>query len=109
MKNNQSLARASDPETSRLAADELTRSGARSSQKGKVLWCLSHMHGPRTSAEVALIWLLDRYMVARRLPDLERDGLVVKHDARECAVSGRQAVTWGLPRPEQGQGQGRLW
>jgi hypothetical protein len=48
-----------------------------------------------TSAELASTGGLDRYMVARRLPDLNRDGLVSRGQARRCAITGRWAITWG--------------
>jgi DNA-binding IclR family transcriptional regulator len=35
--------------------------------------------------------------VHERLPDLLRDGFVVKGPKRICRVTGEYAVTWGLP------------
>lgn len=37
---------------------------------------------------------VDRYMVARRLPDLLRDELVTQHPERKCRVKGSPAVVW---------------
>lgn len=91
--NKQPPARSSDPVTSHIAADDITSSGLRDSQKSEVLRWLTQ-HPGSTSAELAHISGLDRHMVARRLPDLERDGKVRKSGQRECAVSGRPAVTW---------------
>lgn len=91
-----SLSRRSDPATSRLAASETVESGRLGVQKAAVLAALRE-HTGSTSAELAQRSGLDRYLVARRLPDLRRDGLVVAGQARHCMASGRLAVTWGLP------------
>lgn len=85
------IARATDPETSRLAADEITRSGARDAQAAEVLRRLRE-HPGSTSMELAGLGL-DRYAIARRLPELERLGLVRRGDARTCQT-GRLALTW---------------
>jgi len=37
---------------------------------------------------------MDRHMVARRLPDLERDKLIERSEMRTCTASGRPAITW---------------
>ena len=97
--NREPLARANDPATSHEAAVELTGSGARGRQKDIVLMRLRRMRTmlnapPPTSAEFAWIHGLDRYMVARRLPDLERDGFVEKGQSRRCTRTGRRAMTW---------------
>ena len=44
--------------------------------------------------EIAHAAGVDRYMVARRLSDLERDGLVERATMRECTASHRPAITW---------------
>jgi len=71
------LARATDPPSSKRAARRLTTSGRHKSQKARVLRALRDYPG-LTSKELALAMGEDRYMVARRLPDLERDGKVEK-------------------------------
>ena len=90
------LARNADPLSSHVAAEEVAASGRRDSQKREILeWLRSHAgDGPVTSMELARSAGLDRYVVARRLPDLERDGLVRRCAMRECGVSGRPAITW---------------
>ena len=92
-KDRQPIARMSDPVTSRRAADQVTRSGRRGSQKRAVLELVRLWPG-RTSAELARSGELDRYVVARRLPDLCRDGLVRRGDERMCSVTDNQAITW---------------
>ena len=88
------IARKSDPESSHLAANEITKSGLRDSQKEIVLVAVKKYIGA-TSAEIAARFGFDRYMVAKRLPELEEDGLVHKgNESRKCNISGRKAVTW---------------
>lgn len=93
------IAANADPKTSHLAAEEFTKSGARKRQKTTVLELLRiavNRHGgmSRTSAELAAEWGMDRHAVARRLPDLEADGLVRRMGVRNCGVGGGPAVTW---------------
>jgi hypothetical protein len=88
------LAAARDPISSHLAAAELTSSGRRASQKAAIVKWLRSQERLLTSMEIAHAGGLDRYMVARRLPDLERDGLVERGPMRDCRESGRPAITW---------------
>lgn len=90
---NTPIARRSDPATSHAAAKEITESGARGRQHQEVLE-LVKAHPKLTSRELAVFSQLDRYILARRLPELEAAGLVRKGEARECGVSGFKAVTW---------------
>jgi hypothetical protein len=88
------LARASDPVSSQLAAEEVTASGHRDSQKREILAALRSEPEPVSSMELSRATGLDRYVVARRLPDLERDGMVERGPLRTCRISNRAAVTW---------------
>lgn len=87
------IARRSDPETSHLAAGEVTASGRREGQLLGVL-ALVRKYPLSTSLELAQKSTFDRYVTARRLPELEHSGLVVKRAARLCTVGNRLAVTW---------------
>lgn len=87
------IARETDPETSHLAAEEVTTSGRRAVQQHAVLAAVMAQPG-LTSRELAQAAGMDRYVVARRLPELEAAKRVRKGEARECRVSKRQAVTW---------------
>lgn len=87
------IARETDPETSHFAAEEVTASGRRATQQHSVLAAVRANPG-RTSLELAEVMRSDRYMVARRLPELEAAGLVWKGPARKCVVGNRMAVTW---------------
>ena len=87
------IARSSDPQSSKAAADAITASGKREGQLQGVL-ALVRKHPNSTSLELSHHSQYDRYTVARRLPELEAACLVCKGDARVCSVGGRLAVTW---------------
>jgi hypothetical protein len=86
------IARSFDPDTSFRAAEQVTASGKRDQQAQEVLRRLKE-HPGSTSAELAGLGM-DRYVAARRLPELERLGLVRKGDKRACTTTGNAAVTW---------------
>lgn len=86
--------RNSDPSTSRAAELEITRSGCRATQAEQV-FALVRRYPGRTSAELAAMHGgLDRWQVARRLPDLRRLGRVETGDAKMCQMQRRNSVTW---------------
>jgi hypothetical protein len=92
------IARRLDPETSKEAALEITASGRREGQALTVLAFVRKYPG-KTSSELAVKAQTsgcpyDRYVFARRLPELEKAGLVWKRNSRQCSVSGLQAHTW---------------
>lgn len=87
------IARETDPETSHLAAEEVTASGRRAVQQHAVLAAVMTQPG-LTSRELAQAAGMDRYVAGRRLPELEAAKRVRKGEARECRVSKRLAVTW---------------
>lgn len=90
------IARMSDPATSHEAAAEVTKSGSRQRQLTAVLAAVSGNPGA-TSAEIAKASNLDRYLVARRLPELEKLGFVRRGEAKICTASpkpGLRAITW---------------
>ena len=89
------IAARNDPETSKLAAQKITRSGKRESQQ-LVLVALVKKYPRRTSAELAKLsnGVIDRYAAARRLPELEQSGLARKGETKYCSVTSHKAVTW---------------
>lgn len=87
------VARATDPATSHAAGVRVTQDGTRARQAREVAEAVRETPG-HTSAEIAGIHRLDRYAVARRLPEVERDGLVRRGYAKPCTVTGRAAMTW---------------
>lgn len=94
------LSRATDPDTSRMAAERTTRSGKRQAGIRRVVAAVCE-HPGATSAEVAQMIGMDRVEAARRLPDARDQGLI--HNAvdardepikRRCAVGGTLAIIW---------------
>ena len=84
-------ARTTDPVTSHQAAQHMDQTGKRASQQREVLAAVRE-HPGLTSAELARATGLDRYMLARRLPELAP--AAVKGDPQRCQVTGRHAMTW---------------
>jgi len=87
------IARNTDPRSSHAAASEITHSGARLQQSVQVL-LLVIAHPNRTSRELAL-YGLDRYIIARRLPELEEAGAVIRCGFKICSQGKRVATYWG--------------
>lgn len=94
------LARSSDALSSHIAAREVTLRGRRDSQKREILAALGSHSDTVTSMELARAAGMDRYIVARRLPDLDRDGLVKRCPMRDCAETRRPAITWRAKEAE---------
>lgn len=89
------MARRTDAVSSHEAAADNVASGRHGQQCQLVLSCLAKCDGS-TSAELAARFGLDRVMVARRLPDLERQGLVVRCGVRPCVATGRSGIEWRI-------------
>ena len=87
-------ARRKDPQTSHEAATKLNRAGKTKAQAEAVLAAVKRFPG-HTSSELAGRVGLDRYQVARRLPELRKAGLVSNgQQSRPCEVTGFSAMTW---------------
>lgn len=90
-------ARSTDSRSSHEAAASIESSGAGRLQAERVLAAL-RKYSNSTSRELAKSARLDRYEVARRLPELHTAGLVMRYDVSAitapCAVSGKRAVRW---------------
>lgn len=86
-------ARASDPATSHQAARESAASETRRSQLRLVMEAVKVAPG-LTSAELGAFLNMDRYAVARRLPELRRVGLVTNGPAKHCSRTGKVGITW---------------
>ena len=87
------IARNTDPISSHMAAQALTLSGARGRQQRIALRAVIE-HPGMTSRELAALCSLDRYQMARRLPELEEAELVAKGPVRQCQAGGRPSVVW---------------
>lgn len=87
------IARASDPMSSHLAANEMTASGRRGQQ---IAWAIAAVRAypGRTSQELCEVTGIDRYTLARRLPDAVTAGAIRKGIQRACSVTGKTALTW---------------
>jgi len=86
-------ARNSDPSTSHAAADYITTTGKRGAQQTMAATAVQQYPG-LTSLELARRTSMDRYVLARRLPECEELRLVRRGEVRVCTASGRQALTW---------------
>jgi DNA-binding MarR family transcriptional regulator len=89
-------ARRTDPSSSHDAASAVARSGIAKAQCSSVLAALRR-YKHRTSNELAHDSGIDRYIVARRLPELRKRNLVNcsgEAQKRKDHYSGRDAMTW---------------
>ena len=86
-------ARATDPVTSHMAAEHMTKSGARGMQQYHVLRAIEQYRG-HTAHELAEMALLDYYAIMRRVGELEVAGRIKRGEKRRCTVSGRTVLTW---------------
>lgn len=87
------MARATDPDTSHDAAREHVASGRNTAQRAAVLAAVRASPG-LTSDELAAWMGISRFIPARRLPELERAGLLRRGPARLSRVGGRRGITW---------------
>jgi hypothetical protein len=86
------------PATSRAARRENLRSGANARQKALALSTV-RAHPGSTITELTSFATddhpdVDRYCFSRRLPELERAGLVIRTGERPCHLTGRLCTTW---------------
>lgn len=95
------LARSTDPFSSFQAADKVQRTGTAVTQREIVLDVVRRFNG-LTSNEMVEYCELDRYQIARRLPDLEKLEKVRK--GPRSPDDG--CVTW---YPVEDVRQGKLW
>ncbi len=89
----QNNSRSSDPESSHLAGEEITKSGNRKTQCDAVLDAVAKSPNA-TARELAAYHHLDRHSVSRRLADLCSSNLVRKAKARQCDIGKRLSCTW---------------
>lgn len=98
-------ARSTDPIGSHLAADEINENGSRHVQQALVAGFLEDAyrrgvikrHRGVTSRELAAMYGEDRYMIARRLPELVTAKRATRSDrdhSRMCNISRRQCCEW---------------
>lgn len=94
-------ARHTDPSTSHEAARAIIATGDRAHQQ-HLAYAAVRAYPGRTSLELSHLSGMDRYTLARRLPELIDRGLVTQGPKRRCTASARglNAVTWD-PVPVQ--------
>ena len=85
------LARRSDPETSKLAAEGVVLDGTVQRSKALALNAVRD-HPGQTARELAE--RIGVRSIHRRLTELDRDGVVSRCESRRCAITGRKAATW---------------
>jgi hypothetical protein len=93
-----SRARHTDPSSSRAAADVVSR-GIAGHQQRQAAAAVRACPG-RTSCELSIETGLDRYMLARRLPELLEAGAVIRKEPRPDRHTGRPGVTWWPQKQE---------
>lgn len=86
-------ARATDPETSHIAADVHTASGKRAEQQARTVAAVRAFPGC-TMQELAEKTGIDRYVLGRRISECETAGLVKRALKHACRVTGRAAEPW---------------
>ncbi|HBS54575.1 MAG TPA: winged helix-turn-helix domain-containing protein [Stenotrophomonas sp.] len=92
--------RITDIDTSHAAAAHVVSSGLQAVQQDKAARAVTQNAG-MTSNELSQATGLDRYMLARRLPELMKEGRVYRGPNKPCPVSGRTACTWWPVAPGQ--------
>lgn len=97
------LHRRTDPPSSKEAAHKQVSSGRHDAQLVAVLHGVEEYPG-RTSRELAELTEMDRYMVARRLPDLNKMSRVIRGRMRKCRAGNALAMVW-WPWPKTGDGE----
>lgn len=87
------IARRLDPSTSHEAAEHVMKTGMRGRQQREVFALVTAYPG-HTSAELAAKSNLDRWTVARRLPELRAAWRVKNGEKRVCGETGLKALVW---------------
>jgi len=93
MNNPKHIARTSDPVTSKQAANEVTASGRRQSQKERLLETVQRVPGA-TAGSLARYSGMTMHQVSRRLAELRAEGKV--HNDGTAMWNGRPQMRWWL-------------
>lgn len=97
VKSMEPLSRNADPVGSFQAAERTRKTGLGSRKRLAVFHALRSNQGS-TSAELAAAAGMDRYDIARRLPELAKANWVVRGRTRPCKVCGVPCTTWFVTR-----------
>ena len=88
-----SLYKNGGPETSREAAEDLTRTGKLGQMELKAL-NLVMLYPGKTAAELERLAGLERGQCSKRLSTLYNQGRVLRNEKRRCSVTNRTAFTY---------------
>jgi DNA-binding MarR family transcriptional regulator len=86
------LARTSDPATSKAAARHIV--GRLKARQSAALQAVRDWPGQTATELAEACGIFDPRIFNRRLPELEKLGMVERGPARGCRVTGRLAATW---------------
>lgn len=86
-------ARANDPETSHLAAEQIEAAGTASAHRNIIVEYLKQ-HPGKTNAEIAEGSGLDYARVHKRMAEAERMNLVIRGSAIKCPIHKRMMTQW---------------
>ncbi len=90
-------ARSNDARSSHEAAAQVERSGTAKAQAERVLAAIRR-YPNSTSMELSRSAHIERYVVARRLPELAAAGLVERIEPTDitapCAISNKRVIRW---------------
>lgn len=86
-------ARANDPETSHIAAEQIESNGTAHDHRNIIAAYLKTNPG-KTNAEIAEGSGLDYARVHKRMVELERAGRIIRGAHKKCPIHQRQMLTW---------------
>jgi predicted ArsR family transcriptional regulator len=92
--NPRTLARTSDPGTSKEAAARVREFAG--THYSKIVAALVKLGGPSGAEQIAAYSKIDAYQVRKRLPELQRQGVVERMDLSRQTASGRHENLWRL-------------
>jgi hypothetical protein len=95
-----SLARRTHPETSKQAASEVMPNLQPLRERA---YNAVAQHPGLTYSELSeALQMRDPRSIGRRLPELEKEGLLRRGDPRHCEITGKRAATWYIIELHQG-------
>lgn len=85
-----------DPETCRLAYEQMEADGSLSTRRLEIAYVLSTIKRPETAGELAKGLGKNRNNVATRLSEMSHLGVAEKVNEIECPTSGKMCWTWQM-------------
>ncbi|HDZ14329.1 hypothetical protein LCGC14_1069070 [marine sediment metagenome] len=89
------VSRRTDPLSSKQAEKEINGNGLRNRQQ-EVVFQAVRKYPNHTSKELCAITGINRYVLGRRLPEIEELWDVKRGPMRKCNIGNRLALTWEL-------------